>query len=197
MVRFNVPISSILGTGYFHYNLYASKYNPNIDETITVTLEVKNVFGQGVSGKSVALYKQGTYVSTETTNSNGVATWSITCDEWGIIHFDTGDVACEVMVSGWKQVTLASGSSYGTLYVNGVERLAYFRYYRQNYEVTQIATITLHSNAIPSDYCPLFPTNCTMLRADLTGSVGADGSIVLVAWDTGKRTINMSAMWHY
>ena len=102
MVRFNVPISSILGYAYYRYELTASDYNPHIDDTINITCKVTNVFGNNVSGKSVTLYKQGTSVSTKDTNSNGVVTWSITCDEWGIIHFDTGDVACEVMVNGWK-----------------------------------------------------------------------------------------------
>lgn len=92
---------------------------------------------------------------------------------------------------------MTGATSYATLYVNGEERLASFRYYRSSYNFTSISTITLHSGAIPSSYRPPSTVNLDMLRNDITGSVSDTGDIAVVSWATGSKTINMSAMWRY
>lgn len=113
MVRFNVPISSILGYAYYRYDLSASNYNPSIDEDITITCKVTTVFGTNVSGKELILYDNDGSIGTATTDENGVATWeNVTCADWGIIDFgvtdnDTSESVkshCQVFVDGWRNV---------------------------------------------------------------------------------------------
>ena len=196
MVRFNVAISSILGTAYFHYNIYASEYNPHIDETITVTVEVKNVFGQSVSGKSVTLYKQGTSVSTKTTNSNGVVTWSITCDEWGIIHFDAEDVACEVMVGGWKAIKYGNfdgGDTWG-LFQQGNRA----RFVGIGWKINvNASTNSINIGVAEQDVKPLAPVHYSTWDVQFYGD-RINGKLYYVSKtgsNLGQKTMNMQIEW--
>lgn len=102
MTRFSVKLSNILGLSYYRYELTSSTYNPTIDTAFTITVKVTDVFGNNVSGKSVTLYHDGTSVSSQTTNSNGVATWTITPTEWGTHDFNVSNTHCQVQVDGWR-----------------------------------------------------------------------------------------------
>lgn len=84
--------------------LTASTYNAKIDTDFTITAKVTDILGDAVSGKSVTLYHDETIVSSQTTNSNGEATWTITPSTWGTHDFKVLDVHCQVRVGGWKQI---------------------------------------------------------------------------------------------
>ena len=110
MSRFTVPIADILGTAFYNYELTSSTYNPSIDTAFTITCKVTNSFGNNVSGKSITLYKDGTIVSSATTNSSGVATWTITLTDWDNHHFNVANATLELKANGWK--TLVNDSGY-------------------------------------------------------------------------------------
>ena len=109
MSRFTVPIADILGTAFYHYELTSSTYNPSIDTAFTITVTVKNVFNNPVSNKSVILYKDGTNMGSATTNSSGVATWTITLSDWDIHHFKVENASLELKANGWKTLLDSGG----------------------------------------------------------------------------------------
>ena len=109
MTRFSVKLKNILGLSYYRYELTSSTYNPTIDTAFTITCKVTDIFGNNVSGKAVTLYHNGSSVSTQNTNSNGVATWNITPTTWGMHDFRVQNQSIQVNVDGWKQY---SGSNW-------------------------------------------------------------------------------------
>lgn len=104
MTRFTVPISDILGNAYYRYDLALSDYNPKTESTITVTCTVKNVFGSNVQNKTVELFLNETSQGTATTNSNGVATWSITFGATRSALFRVENAYAYVNYNSWKLV---------------------------------------------------------------------------------------------
>lgn len=97
-----------------NYELVSSDYNPNIDDTITLTCTCTNYAGQPIANKQLTLYHNGSSVSTATTNNNGIASWNIICTKFGIRDYNVANVHCQIKVGGWK----TSFSNYDTYDVN-------------------------------------------------------------------------------
>ena len=120
MTTKKIKTSDILGDNYYIYELSSSNYTPALNGTITITCTVTNVYEDPISNKSITLYKNGTSVSTQTTNSSGVATWSITCSTAGLQIFSIKDTNIEVFVDNKEdtsnKVTSLSSSSTDTQY---------------------------------------------------------------------------------
>ena len=93
----------------WNYDLTCSDYNPTVNSTVTVTCKVTDFYGEAVTGESVTLYCNGTSVSTSITNNDGVATWTVTCDEWGIQHFSVKNQSIDIRVTGYIQTSVNSG----------------------------------------------------------------------------------------
>ena len=53
--RYNVQASTILGDNYKITNIECSDYNPTIDDYITVTITVNDVYGDSVEGENVTV----------------------------------------------------------------------------------------------------------------------------------------------
>jgi len=104
MTRFSVKLKNILGLSYYRYELTSNKYEATIDTTddITITCKVTDVFGNNINNKAVTLYHDGTSVSTQNTNSSGVATWNITLSTWGLHDFNVSNQHIQVNVDGWR-----------------------------------------------------------------------------------------------
>lgn len=175
------------------YELTSSTYNATIDTAFTITVKATDILGYAKTNKSVTLYHNGTSVSSQNTDSNGVATWSITPSTWGIHDFNIGNIHCQVDVSGWKNVNIGS---YGTLKVNGKERLCYFTYYRTNFNLSS-STTTIESNLIPEQYSG-GGTRVTIFNNTMGGNISDNGTFSVHTSSTGTgKTINASAMWKY
>lgn len=120
MTTKKIKTSDILGDNYYIYELRSSNYTPALNGTITITCTVTDVYGDPINNKSITLYKNGTSVSTQTTNSSGVATWSITCSTAGLQIFSIKDTSIEVFVDNKEdtsnKVTSLSSSSTDTQY---------------------------------------------------------------------------------
>lgn len=132
--------------GVFFYQVYASDYNPSIDSSVTVYCKCTDIAGSAVSGKSLTLYQNGTSVSSSITNENGIASWTVTCDEWGLQDFRVANQSIQVHVTGWREITAGTGE----LWVNDETKTAVFYFTRTG----AIASEIIHSNAIPSGYRP-------------------------------------------
>lgn len=207
--RFNVDVDDVMGSNYYVTTLTSSSYNATIDGTVTVTVNLKDVYGDNVSGASVTVTaSSGTFTQlngsnitaaasvTGTTNASGTFTLTYKCSEWGLITFTANNTTTQIRVSGWKEVSVTGATSYATLYVNGEERMADFRYYRTGYNFTSTGP-TLHSNAIPSDYRPAFNVIAPAYDLTVNLTINTEGTITGHTSATGSKTINSRAMWHY
>ena len=112
--RYNVAASAVLGENYKITNIEASDYNPTIDDYITVTITVNDVYGDSVEGENVTVTAtEGTFTQlngssitaaatvTGTTNSSGQFTLTYTCSEWGLITFVANNRSTQVNVTGF------------------------------------------------------------------------------------------------
>ena len=102
-------LETIVKKTIIQYELTSSNYNPTINSTITITCTCKNVLGNPIANKTVELFQNGTSVGTATTNANGIATWTITCDNWGIQHFNVENKSIDVRVTGYIQTSANNG----------------------------------------------------------------------------------------
>ena len=130
MVKLTIPSEDILGDNYNITDISVSNYNPTIDGTVTLTVTVKDVYGDAVSGESVLVtasagnftkYNGSTITGassyTGTTNSSGQFTLTYTCSEWGLITFSANNNFTQIMVKGWRQ--LKTFTNTGVIKTNG------------------------------------------------------------------------------
>ena len=123
--RSNVSIAEILGENYKITNIECSDYNPNIDNSITVTITVTDVFGDALSNESVTVTASegnftqlnGTSITaaatvTATTNSSGQFTLTYNCTEWGLITFVANNTSIQIRVTGFRVVTQTNQTYY-------------------------------------------------------------------------------------
>ena len=116
--RYNVEVEDVLGENYKITNIECSDYNPSIDEDITVTITVNDVYGDSVEGENVTVTaSEGTFTQlngsditaassvTGTTNSSGQFTLTYNCSDWGLITFTANNKTTQVKVGGYKTTT--------------------------------------------------------------------------------------------
>lgn len=152
MVKFSVPISSILGLSYYRYELTVDDANPTIDDTIQITCTCRNVFGNTVESKTLTLYLDGTSKGTATTNTNGEATWNVKMTNWGLKTFEVGNTNLSVKVGGFKQVQ-SYASGFYTLSIDDSTRTARLRVNISNTNITSGENYK-QTGWINSDYRP-------------------------------------------
>lgn len=127
--RFNVDTSDVLGANYLVTSITSSNYNPSIDGTVTVTVTVKDVYGDAVSGEEVTVSASGGAFTalngssitgassvTGTTNASGQFTLTYTCSVFGLITFTANNTQVQVNVDGWKEYAHSTWST-GYYYV--------------------------------------------------------------------------------
>lgn len=93
--------------GIYNYRLYHSVLgdsNVDIDSTVSIMCKCTDVDGNVVSGKELTLYQNNISKGTATTNSGGVATWTVECSSWGLQEFRVGYSTYSLLVDGWRQV---------------------------------------------------------------------------------------------
>lgn len=157
--RYNVAASAVLGENYKITNIECSDYNPNIDNSITVTITVTDVYGDAISDESVTVTaSEGNFTQlngsditasdsvTGTTNSSGQFTLTYNCTSWGLITFTANNTSTQVHVTGWRTITAGNGK----LWVNDETKTAVFYFTRTGSITSEIS----YANAIPSGYRP-------------------------------------------
>ena len=175
MTRFTVPIADILGNAYYRYDLTLSDYEPKTASTITVTCTVKNVFGSNVQNKTVELFLNGTSQGTATTNSNGVATWSITFGATRSALFRVENAYAYVNYNSWKLVETKESNKVRVYANENMVALS----------IQDTFTLTANGNrtiaTISSQYAPNYQltTNFHPTAHNIKTLIGADGSITV------------------
>ena len=90
-----------------NYKITASTYNPKIDTNITVSVQVTDKANNIIPYANVTLLRTSKKTSTTHTtqaNENGVATFTILMNQWGINDFQVGNEHCNVYVDGWRRL---------------------------------------------------------------------------------------------
>ena len=165
--RYNVQASTILGENYKITSIECSDYNPTIDDYITVTITVNDVYGDSVEGENVTVTaSEGTFAQlngsditsassvTGTTNSSGQFTLTYACSVWGLISFTANNTTTQIKVGGYKSLSLTNG----TLYYDNEKAMAKLEYHASTtYNVnvwTSLETIfaNVPSGLRPSQY---------------------------------------------
>ena len=210
--RYNVQASTILGDNYKITNIECSDYNPTIDDYITVTITVNDVYGDPVTDESVTVTAtEGTFTQlngssitaaatvTGTTNSSGQFTLTYTCSVWGLIDISANNVFKQINVTGFKKI--AENITY-TLYVDEFQRLAQIRVNRSNVTIGTGDVFNYSDFKIPSQYRP---------KSNSFVPIGRNApSILNYVWDNGSvgiynnsgnqwtnYTLAFQHEWHY
>ena len=205
MVKLTIPSEDILGDNYNITDISVSNYNPTIDGTVTLTVTVKDVYGDAVSGESVIVtasagnftkYNGSTITGassyTGTTNSSGQFTLTYTCSEWGLITFSANNRAIQVHVTGWREITAGTGR----LWVNDETKTAVFYFTRTGAITSEIS----YANAIPSGYRPY--NYVRMIAHNSTGtviklSVESNGTARLTSSSYGSTSLTVACQITY
>lgn len=155
MVKFKVPLSDILGSAYYRYELTSSNYNPNVGSTITITCTCKNILGNPIPNKELELMLNGGSQGTSTTNANGIATWSITFGLEGLKDFYIGNSHCIVVVNGYHKIYDSNGLVW---YVNTSTGISHISLNRSGVSISANSNTVLKSAYSMTDskvdYCP-------------------------------------------
>ena len=89
----------------YKYELTADEYNPEIDSEVVISVRVTDYADDPVSNMSVELFKDGTSVSASITNNQGIATWTITMNDWDKHHFNVMNQSLQLQAKGFKLTT--------------------------------------------------------------------------------------------
>jgi len=193
--RSNVSIAEILGDNYYIDKLTSSDYSPAVGDTVTITLLVKDVFGDPVTGQTrTVTCTEGSFVSMNgtsitasssvevTTGSGGTVTLGLSVSVADNIIVSDGRAECVVSslstsitnITTWESINLLNGL---TLVYNPALRLAKLTVNRSTTGTLNNTTFTNISgfNPIPADYRPhinlIFATSypTLILRVDTSG----------------------------
>ena len=209
--RYNVAASAVLGENYKITNIECSDYNPNIDNTITVTVTVTDVYCDAISGESVTVTaSEGNFTQlngsnitnassvTGTTNSSGQFTLTYACSEWGIINFSANNMYNQIKVTGFKKVL--NNITY-SLWVDESTRTAVVLANRSGITINAGDTLNYNDFKIPSEYRPSTNSFVTVGRTTpgLINYIWTDGTVGI--YNNGSQmtnyTLNFRHEYHF
>ena len=171
--RSSISIAEILGDNYYIDKLTSSDYSPSVGDTVTITLLVKDVFGDPVTGQTrTVTCTGGQFVSVNgtsitasssvevTTSSSGTVTLGLSVSVADNIIVSDGRVEC-VVSSLSTSITnigtfekVAENTTY-ELWVNTTTRCARIICHRTNITITSGEAFNNYGDfTIPSAYRP-------------------------------------------
>lgn len=200
MVKFRLPIQKILGSSYYDYNIYTSSYNPLINSDITVTCQLRNVFGSPVKDKELTLQYKGISQGVQTTNANGIAEWNInTGANGGTFKLTINNHYLFVTVGGYNVVKTHTNNHY-QLSINEQTRMARLRVYFGGDANIGTGNQYIASNFIDAEYRPKQNVIGTMTRSGtLLGYVLTSGEVGVTNNGTSTITPTFASeiIWSY
>ena len=171
--RSNVSIAEVLGDNYYIDKLTSSDYSPAVGDTVTITLLVKDVFGDPVTGQTrTVTCTGGQFVSVNgssitssssvevTTSSSGTVTLGLSVNVADVITVSNGKADC--VVCSLSTITnnigtfekVAENTTY-ELWVNTTTRCARIIAHRTNITISSGENFNNYGDfTIPSAYRP-------------------------------------------
>ena len=139
----------------YHYEMSVSNYNPLIDSSVTVTVQVTDSHNEIAEDYEFTIDLNGFEV-TLTTDDEGIATYTYTCREWGVQTFRIGENTIQINVTGLKLVS-ESPSSFGgdyKLYVDEANRNAVAKLEINNKNIGTGTDNYVLNDFVPEKYRP-------------------------------------------
>ena len=141
----------------------------------------------------------GVNQGTSTTNANGIATWTLTMNNWGNQEIKIENQTIEVYVTGFKEIQ--SNITYH-LYVDESQRLAQIRVNRSNVTINTGDGFNYSDFKIPSQYRPKSNSFVPVGRsAPLIINYVWDNGTIGIQNNTGNQWTNYNLVftheWHY
>jgi len=151
--RSNVSISEILGDNYYIDKLTSNDYSPSVGDTVTITLSVKDVFGDPVTGQTrTVTCTSGQFVSVNGTSITASSSVEVTTGSGGTVtlglsvsvadNIIVSDGRCDCVVSSLStSITNWSTANFGNATV-----------YYNDYFVYVSITQNSNTNTVPTTY---------------------------------------------
>ena len=140
----------------YFYDMSVSDYNPTIDSTVTVGVFVTDGNNSPVHNHTFRLRIGDSTSVTLTTDSEGYASYTHTCSDWGVCRFSVKSYSTHINVTGQKIVKKGSnwsGVDY-TLYVDEANRNATLSMTLTNKNIASGTSNYEMTGWIPSKYRP-------------------------------------------
>ena len=166
--RSNVSIAEILGDNYYIDKLTSSDYSPSVGDNVTITLLVKDVFGDPVTGQTrTVTCTGGQFVSVNGSSITASSSVEVTTGSGGTVTLCLSvSVADVITVSDGRDdcvVCSLSDTTNWTYYINDNNYKVRYNDYRVNVDVSitgtsASTTLTSYGAVILSnDLLPKYP----------------------------------------
>lgn len=205
MTRLSVPSEDVLGENYKITNITASNYNPTIDSTITVTITVKDVYGDEIEDEYVTItcnvgkftkLNGSTISDTQSviaqTDNDGEISLTYTCSEWGLVTFSANTKNIQIIVKGWRYIQGTNSSSWALQRNETMGRLIL-----RNYLVPIAASWADFGGgtAYASDFAPHYQTKFEGNQDNVQFMVKGDGSFEYKNTRSSSANVYMQGEW--
>lgn len=205
--RSSISLSEVLGDNYYIDKLTSSDYSPAVGDTVTITLLVKDVFGDPVTGQTrTVTCTGGQFVSVNgtsitatdsvevTTGSGGTVTLGLSVSVMDNIIVSDGRAECVVSSLSTSITWINFYNSDGIqLWTNKALKLSYLSF-NKNVSIGATSTTTMKADYNSSDekipYCPPTSTYCPTSKKDVYLTVNYLGGIKIV--NNGSALSNQS-----
>ena len=191
-------ISERLAGTYQHITIESSNYNPEIDDEITVTITVTDQNDDPISNWNVPLMINGTSITgTLKTNSQGIATYTYTCNTWGAVKFSVKSQTTQIQVTGFKLIQ--SNTTY-TLYVDESTHTAQIRVQRNGVTILSGESFVYQDFTIPTKYQPAQNSIEFIMRNNtILNFIYANGTVGIYNLGSTVTNYNLNFIheWHY
>ena len=143
--RSNVSIAEILGDNYYIDKLTSSDYSPAVGDTVTITLLVKDVFGDPANGQTrTVTCTGGQFVSVNGTSITSSSSVEVTTSSSGTVTLGLSvNVADVITVSDGREdcvVCSLSDTTVWTYYLSDSTYKVRYNAYRVNVDVSLTGT---------------------------------------------------------
>ena len=184
--RSNVSIAEVLGDNYYIDKLTSSDYSPSVGDTVTITLLVKDVFGDPVTGQTrTVTCTGGSFVSVNGTNITASRSVEVTTSSSGTVTLGLSvNVADTITVSDGRDdcVVCSLSDSIKVQYVSTATASC-----NSLASITRSATVT----ACPEGYSWLFvPIGSYRSLTRVTGLSGTTISFDVTNISSGTQNVS-------
>jgi hypothetical protein len=195
--RSSISLSEVLGDNYYIDKLTSSDYSPSVGDTVTITLLVKDVFGDPVTGQTrTVTCTGGQFVSVNGTSITASSSVDVTTSSSGTVTLGLSvSVADNIIVSDGRAECVVSSLSDSIANLIQVQSInTSYASCNSLYSVERTATVT----ACPSGYSYLFiPQNGYRSVTRFSGLSGTTASFQVTNISSSTQNVNATGWLVY
>ena len=201
--RSNVSIAEILGDNYYIDKLTSSDYSPSVGDTVSITLLVKDVFGDPVTGQTrTVTCTGGEFVSVNGTSVTASSSVEVTTGSGGTVTLGLSvSVADNIIVSDGRVECVVSSLS------TSITNLVQVQYVTLNFgsinsgaNSTKTATVTACPSGYTTMIVPKITSWCIVYSSSVSGTTlsvsVSNSSSISHTCSTGVYVIYYPSSWN-